>query len=581
MSKKCFRCAGIHDWQSRWCPGFDESPEFADYVTEKWESFDAIIAVLDGKKGMSDKETELLQMLCDVCDEYRKIPLFVLINKIDNAEDKKQAKVIKKTRAAIEKIFGVDDRDEALKSLVDGGGAAPGQPFPVCVPASALHAYIYRAGARMTVDQFGSDFDRDLVALVGKEHLGSKPWKKLSHEERCRQTHAILSDPAKFSEGMSDSNFDKFLTALEHYLGGAQRQEEAIQKQIEQSLNKLSAFSSEWISYTLFSAYQTQRKLLATSDNPDPSLKEGTAMRETFWRTFQAYQDGIFAKFATTFPARVSMVANPLQELIYYHKLVDFAKWEGEEEKILDQMKLYVRRYLHFLIKHQQDTHGNTKWSMHSGVSPMDWKIIWRSVLLLSYDKDFCEMFGREKTICEDMVLEAHNWAASGFKGFDKHCTHCPAKLDKTRRKPQAPRCGSCKIIFLREAPKESMDCLYCGNGNVDESFQCNNCKCRYEAFPNLKEWLNFSYGDDCEIQPADPDNYEKVVHLDIPETLSDANHFGHPVYKFLEFAASLKNKKSSKNVQEEDTSDDKQETPAKEEVSDEEESPKKKADTV
>jgi GTP-binding protein EngB required for normal cell division len=512
-------------------PGFvDGTTKYQSYISEKWDAFDAVIFVMDGKKGISEGDISLLKLVKE-SQQKRDVPIIILCNKIDNADDEKLVRHAKKAQAKVEKIFQVNCDESAEPTNL------------TFIPVSALQGFIYRAGARMTVYQF-EDFDKDLMEIVGKEHLGSKNWKKMTHEDRFRKTHTIISDPKHFKDGMSDCGFDKFMEAVEHFLGGEKTQKHLIQKQIDLSLSQLSPFQTEWISYTIFSAYQKQIKLSEGSKDLAESLASQSRLREAFWTTFEEYQAGTFQKFMNDFPANVNLVADPLQELMYYHKLVDRAKWKGEEELVIDKMKAFVRRYLHFLIQREHDTNGNTFWTTASNISPIDWSIIWRSILLLSYDQAFCESFGRIHIVCQALAQEANNWKAS--PGADKNCPHCFAELDKTKKTPVYPRCKACSVVFMPgDKITESLDCAYCGHGKIGgENFQCENCKYKHEESVNLNEWLKKSYSDDGNLTPTHPEKYNKVVHLEIIESLDDPTHYGHPVHKFCNFVASRGDKK-------------------------------------
>lgn len=538
--------------QTQFCftviPGVaQDTTKHQKYVTEKWNTFDAIVVVMDGKKGISDDDVTLLKLVKENLAR-REIPAIILCNKIDSADDEKLARHAAKAQAKVEKIFSqiAEGAAELIIRTEPNEVVKPSKPS--FIPCSALHAFAYRAGARLTVYQF-EEFDPDLMDCIGKVHFGSKTWKKMTHEERFRKTHAILADPKQFKDGMSDCGYDKVMTDLEHFLGGVQTQEHLIQKQIDHSLYQLSPFQSEWISYTLFSAYQKQVKLSAGSiksnENDDVANANQLRLREAFWTTFEEYQAGTFQKFVNAFPANIHMVADPLQELMYYHKLVLLAKWEGEEKVVVNRMKLYVQHYIQFLIRHEHETQGNSSWSATSTISPIDWSVIWRSILLLSFDKTCCEFFGRAQIICQTLAREADNWKANRFNGIDKNCPRCHVELEMTKKKPFVPRCKGCLVVYLPEEDiVQTSDCFYCGNGNVGETHQCANCKYMHLELLNLEEWLRYSYAEDGELVPANVDKYQKVVHLEILDSLDDPRHFGHPLYKFSNFVATLTEKK-------------------------------------
>jgi GTP-binding protein EngB required for normal cell division len=503
-------------------PGaLEGSTKYHSYIVDQWDTFDAVIVVLDGKAGIQDDDVKLLKLVQQKFKE-REIPALVLCNKIDNPEDEKLVKHANKAQSKVRKIFGIDSESKERSN-------------PVFIPCSALHAYIYRAGARLTVYQF-EDFDRDLMEVIGKEHIGSKNWKNMTHEERFRKTHAILADPKKFQEGMDDCGFTTVMTELNHHLGGAEKQEVIIQKQIDLTLSKITPMQSEWISQTILGVHQKQIVFAGGSvESSDPSQ---IRLREVFWTTFEEFQKQTFQKFVDTFPGNLPLVANPLQELIYYHKMVTRAKWMEEEQVIFARMKEFGRYYLKFLIKRESETNNPSKWSVACKVSPLDWHLIMRSIGLLSYDKLSCESFGPELIHCMDVAQETNMWKFNGFIGADKHCPHCAEKLDLTKVKPHLPRCKPCTLVFSNDA--KTTTCGYCGHDKmVAETSQCTNCKYKREELPNLSKWIKVKYDADGNPTPVDAEKYKKVIHLEVPQSLEDPSHFGHPLYKMSSFISS------------------------------------------
>jgi hypothetical protein len=411
--------------------------------------------------------------------DKRSIPVLTICNKIDDIDDEKLQKHAKRAKQKVEKI---------LETKVDSS-------FPKFLPISAIQGYAYRAGAQMSVYHYEgwftflvfcflvliltlfsplADFDKDMIELVGKEHLGSKQWKKMDHEERFRKTHAIIKDEKLFDEAMGASGFYQLLRVLEHTLGG-EVQQHMLFSQIDLMLKKLSPYQSEWISRTLFTAYRKHSWLLSDPLTPQDAARKETfeaKLRHDFWKTFEVYQDVTFQKFVSSFPRKVEVVVDPLRELMYYHKLVGVAKWEGEEETILERMKTFVRHYIYFLLKLENKTSGNKKFSVEHNVSPLDWSIIWRSMLLLSYDRVFCETFGKEKIILEELQHESLQWkwnSSSRVPFFNENCPKCRNPLEKMKKKPHFPMCKHCSTVFLDGPPEENLKCCYCGNESVGE----------------------------------------------------------------------------------------------------------------
>ena len=498
---------------------FTVLPRSTDLLAQKWGTFDAVIVVMDGKKGMQEEDVALLKLVKDHQGKYE-IPLIFLCNKIDDTDDEKLARHVEKARSKFKKVLDIQEADQ--------------RPYHFC-PISALNASIYRAGALMTVVQF-NNFDSDLVELVGMQHFGSKKWKKMSEQERSNETHSIITEPSHFKDAMKEYGFDKAIKSLETVLGTEHTQVKLIRKKMQNELDSMSPFQSDWIAYTIFDSYQKHRKLLTGEETADELVEHEQVLRDAFWTTFQKYQDGNFEKFMASFPMKVSLVSDILTELIYYKcGLVDKAKWDNEADKIREAMIALVRRYLTFLVRRERETNGNLVWSPKHGISPVDWSIIWRSILLMSYNKHFCELFGKEKIICEGLHLSMNEWAKNGYTGFDQYCSYCSGQVEVTKNGD--PRCKSCTVIFMKPGQLSAKTkCRYCGNGKIGSEYRCGNCHYLHAEFPDFEKWLTFSYDENLQLVPADLENYQKIVHLQVPTSLEDSNHYAHPIYKVCNF---------------------------------------------
>jgi hypothetical protein len=54
---------------------------------------------------------------------------------------------------------------------------------------------------------------------------------------------------------------------------------------------------------------------------------------------------------------------------------------------------------------------------------------------------------------------------------------------------------------------------------------------------------LECRYDDEGVLVPSDSENYKMIVHLDIPVSLEDASHYGHPIYTYCNFVAGIRKK--------------------------------------
>jgi hypothetical protein len=87
----------------------------------------------------------------------------------------------------------------------------------------------------------------------------------------------------------------------------------------------------------------------------------------------------------------------------------------------------------------------------------------------------------------------------------------------------------------------EQNRCLSCPKGTVSKH-RCDNASCRvtYRELIDLKALVNpFHYNG--KSFPVDPNPICKaVVHIHVPDSLSNPRHFGHLTWKVCEFMASL-----------------------------------------
>ena len=67
------------------------------------------------------------------------------------------------------------------------------------------------------------------------------------------------------------------------------------------------------------------------------------------------------------------------------------------------------------------------------------------------------------------------------------------------------------------------------------------------------EEWVDFSYDENCKAIPTSPEKFSKIVHVSIPDSVNDPNHFGHPIHKLCEFLASVGEQKKAASDDEND----------------------------
>jgi len=220
-------------------PGINEANvvnKYKDYVSENWESFDMVIVVMDARMGVNTEDQ--VSLLNFVKEQLKKkdIPVIVLCNKVDDPEDEEQAELVKEARKEVEKIFSANCREKALEQVLKPtkGQKTKKKPVdfglsPAFIPVSAIHAFIHQSASLMSRESF-NDFDKDLLEKLGREQIGRRRWNRLSEKEKYDQAFKVIKEG--YEDGLEDSNFDKLLTVLDHFLGGEEVQQKVIELQI-------------------------------------------------------------------------------------------------------------------------------------------------------------------------------------------------------------------------------------------------------------------------------------------------------------------------------------------------------------
>jgi GTPase SAR1 family protein len=570
-------------------PGINEAgscDKYMKYVKEKWATFDCVVVVMDGKQGVnSEEQVNLLTVVKDNL-EMKDVPVIILCNKVDDPDDEEQAGLIAEARLKVEEIFAVGCRETALRKSLEARGQTSlfGQVSPAFIPISAVHAFIRQSASLMSLEQF-EVFDKDLIEKLGRDQIGRRRWNKLSEEDKIQETYDILSDPSEHEEGLKDSNFDKVLAVLEHFVGGEHRQREIIESQIKTSMRALREGWPGGIANHLYSVYQMTRALnrspeastSSMSGVPDPqaqSMFGGTNLlsdpQAAFWKSYQAYEDSAFEQF-TTSPEFVCVLSKLVEELTCYHKLSKEAGWDEEGESAVTKMKALIRRLIGVLVE-QHEKYNVATWSVSAvlpnslewrDLSPLDWTMIWRSILLLSYDKYFCQVFGKEKILLESLAQRSNAAWIDRVSSCLDTCLHCggsTAEHDISFSFPptmfvpshgfgsnpnnfpsNVKRCNGCNIVYMEKLDLEQNRCLSCPKGTVSQR-HCDNASCgaRYRELIDLKALVNpFHYNG--KSFPVDPNPICKaVVHIHVPESLSSRKHFGHLTWTVCEFMSSL-----------------------------------------
>ena len=216
-----------------------------------------------------------------------------------------------------------------------------------------------------------------------------------------------------------------------------------------------------------------------------------------------------------------------------YSKFVGKVEWEDEKAAVASSMKTLIQRQLEVIFNaYSSWLKDNKRSSIWKGLSKMDWISIVESLLLLSYNKRFCEIFGKEKIFLEEM-------RQTTGQVDDDCCPGCFKNLDNSRY------CGGCRRRFRFSNSADKHRCPCCRmNGrtyNLDPNGRCNSyCRATYEEHPGSENpVLQYKYTNG-KFVPIDAEKLKDFVRIEVPDSLSDPKHFGYLAWKFCEFTASL-----------------------------------------
>jgi predicted GTPase len=90
-------------------PGLNEAGTkavYKEYVSDKWDTFDCVVVVMDAEKGVNTEEqVELLHVVKDNLKEKKSVPVIVLCNKVETQTPKSSWILSKKFESRLRRSF--------------------------------------------------------------------------------------------------------------------------------------------------------------------------------------------------------------------------------------------------------------------------------------------------------------------------------------------------------------------------------------------------------------------------------------------------------------------------------------------
>ena len=493
-------------------PGMNEagtSSKYKEYVEENWHSFDIAVVVMDGRQGVNTEEQlELLKLVKQNNHKVKKIPIIILCNKVDDPEDAEQTLLFKESCRAVEKLFEVTDREEFLAEILkEVASSKTGSPnighedslIPVVIPVSAMHAFLYRCGGRMSFEEF-CNMDKTFIDKIGKESYGRR-WRRYDETKKLQKAYEAVSDEEQRKDGVKASNFDTFLSVLGYCIGDFKRQASLIRYQIDVALERISRTENNCeLGKELLSAHKKLRALGEKSHSL-PSL---------FWKAYDYKEEKSFDQFDKD--GVPTPFANPMHQLSSYLKILPVCGWDEEKEKVVSKAKRFVLRYTLKVLNVMKCSHKSDK----------DCSLVLGSMLLFSQDWTFCMHFGALKIELETRYMET----IAAIRVMGRKCPYCDFAITVH---------GNGKFLY----------CESCGRSRVDQWTKfCVDCSTELESDGNYKTCRSCSTSScvildpyawkyhDGRMVPVNQELYQKNVSIVVPDSPSDPNHYGHVVWQ-------------------------------------------------
>eukprot|EP00977_Amphora_coffeiformis_P017392 scaffold5627_cov158-Amphora_coffeaeformis.AAC.3 len=263
--------------------------------------------------------------------------------------------------------------------------------LPAVVSVSAMHAFLYRCGSRMTFDQF-REMDNDFIEKIGKESYG-RQWRRYSSEEQLQKAFEAVNDAAQCNDGIENSNFATFLKVLSFCIGDETNQLRILQKQVDINANRLAREVGYDLGKDFGHIYDMALPLLG---NYSPHV-----LHARFWEGYRKKTAFAFQRFLHD--NRPGFLKNlPITLQSYFTQLMRLGI-RHETSKLVEETCYLVKAYVELVYKHIQ-YQSKTE---HGGISN-DLLLVVSSLLLagVKFPAIFCTYFGDLKMILEERRIQ-------------------------------------------------------------------------------------------------------------------------------------------------------------------------------
>ena len=507
-------------------PGINEagtSSKYKDYVNDHWHTFDIVVVVMDARQGVNtDEQHNLLELVKRNLSMTKKVPVIILCNKVDDPHNKEQQLLLEEARSEVSKLFGVNDRNDALKRVLRKRSTKDEQVdstlFPAVISTSAMHAFVYRCGSQLSFDEF-CKMDTDFIEKIGKESYG-RQWHRFKGKKQLEKAFEAVSDEEQRHDGIQASNFGTFTEVLAYAIGDEKRQTELIRLQAEIAVERLKEAKKDInLGDELLCAFE---KLNVLGESTD-------FLAGAFWAAFSQLKKRALESFPNEFSPEP--FSAPMKQLLNYQNALKILPFDGQLEKVVVEAKGLVLLYAVTVSDADK-----MKTLSHSDVVSL-----LGSMLLCSSESTFSLHLGQLKLWLESQYIRFAMLAGQKSKKQNLFCDSC-STATYTCSNYNCEACSICGNYFIED---DVPNCPFCAkdgftyllsmtrDGSGRTTVTCNRCRSQYRVCPPTTVWDSQMKVQNGLLVPVNKTGaFGTTNTIVVPDSLEDPKHFGHIIWK-------------------------------------------------
>ncbi len=445
----------------------------------------------------TEEQVELLKFVELNVRTKKNIPVIVVCNKVDDVEDEELMELVNEVQAEVNKIFKKKSNFDDITKNPNADSKEKisiVESSPAFIHMSAENAFMYRSMSSLTLEDFSNKVEQSNVDMVGKAEFGNK-WRKMTMEQKYKAIHDLANDPEECKDRLVMTNYDKLISLLGYFLGGDENLLYLVGQQVDTDLARLSkegGFAKQLSLvhdscklagkdtsilldrfWPLFVDCKSHYMAML-EDNPEAVDKIHIPMQELC-----AYHDGMLKKISDARSDNGSIRSNENKRVMKEMKNMvnDYIKLI--ESKISRQWNFltFYDPYFKCCDTFQHYTKGNSFSAVHPKpndfIDCWEWNVgkgMWRnkhtredkkgfpnvnpavpslkgwynmneksrrnilnSVLLMNYERNFCENFGN---LILDLLWQRDkdNIMKDSDSSWQKKCCHCNQAYTKSSK---------------------------------------------------------------------------------------------------------------------------------------------------